>query len=397
MSPTERIPVVPELLTWARESAGLPPEVAAKRLGVSVDSLAQWESGDRLPTIKQLRNVAKLYKRPLAVLLLPAPPTDFSPIKDFRAGASGQGTEWSPVLRAELKRAVMQREVFLELDELAPGSLSQPESTISLTADAEVENAGRAIREVLGIDQDVYALASNAYENLTAWVIAVETLGALVIHTRGVKVAEARGFSVSEWPHPVIALNGADSPRARLFTLLHELCHLALNAGGLCDLHETRSTRGEEDEIEHYCNQVAASTLMPRDLLLRHSTITSAQSTYEWSLDELSALSTRFGTSSESLLLRLISMGKATWDLYWIRKPEFEREYEEARERQREQQRQTEGGPSYYTVKARDLGHGYVASVLDAFRSKAISALDVADYLDVRYDQLPKLEKAVRR
>jgi hypothetical protein len=38
-----------------------------------------------------------------------------------------------------------------------------------------------------------------------------------------------------------------------------------------------------------------------------------------------------------------------------------------------------------------------VTSVLDAFYSRAISSLDVADYLDMRFDQLPKLETAVFR
>ena len=40
------------------------------------------------------------------------------------------------------------------------------------------------------------------------------------------------------------------------------------------------------------------------------------------------------------------------------------------------------------------MGHGYITSVLDAFRSRAITSLDVADYLDVRYDQLSQLERA---
>lgn len=48
-------------------------------------------------------------------------------------------------------------------------------------------------------------------------------------------------------------------------------------------------------------------------------------------------------------------------------------------------------------MHARDLGQGYVTSVLDAFRSRAISSLDVSDYLDVRFDKLDKLEQAVFR
>ena len=35
-----------------------------------------------------------------------------------------------------------------------------------------------------------------------------------------------------------------------------------------------------------------------------------------------------------------------------------------------------------------------VDAVLDAFSAKSISSLDMADYLDNRFDQLPKLERA---
>jgi hypothetical protein len=41
--------------------------------------------------------------------------------------------------------------------------------------------------------------------------------------------------------------------------------------------------------------------------------------------------------------------------------------------------------------------HGYVVSVLDAYRTRAISSLDVSDYLDVRFDKLDKLERVVFR
>jgi len=48
-------------------------------------------------------------------------------------------------------------------------------------------------------------------------------------------------------------------------------------------------------------------------------------------------------------------------------------------------------------MKARDLGRSYVASVIDAFRDDAISSRDLAQYLDVRYDQVPQLVAVVGR
>jgi Zn-dependent peptidase ImmA (M78 family) len=258
------------------------------------------------------------------------------------------------------------------------------------------DDAGGYLRTLLRLQEPASAIWRNPNDALNTSIAGVERLGILVVQTRGIKRGEMRGFSISEWPFPVVALNGGEWPRPRIFTLLHELCHLAINAGGLCDLHERRSEPTADDQVEHYCNEVAASALMPRAIFLSQPEIQRADRLHEWSLDELRMLTSRFGASSEAVLLRLVAVGKATWDLYWKLKPQLEREYEEAWQKQREQQRESESGPSYYVVKARDLGHGYIASVLEAFRSRAITSMDAADYLDVRFDQIPKLEATLR-
>jgi DNA-binding transcriptional regulator YiaG len=59
----------PALITWARETAGFSIAEAAARLGISEDQLQTWESLDAkdAPSIPQLRKIAALFKRPLAV------------------------------------------------------------------------------------------------------------------------------------------------------------------------------------------------------------------------------------------------------------------------------------------------------------------------------------------
>ncbi|MHB2029307.1 MAG: ImmA/IrrE family metallo-endopeptidase [Acidimicrobiales bacterium] len=397
MSASERIAVTPAVIIWARESAGLDPDKAAHKLTVSRTTLDGWETGEKPPTIKQLRKVAKTYRRPLAVLLLPSPPTDFMPLQDFRR-ASAAETPQSPELVSEVKRALSQRDVFLELAELAPASVAPSDQLPIISQDTGSEEAGALLRSALELDSIPTAVWGRPNEALNRCIRAVEALGVIVIQTQGVEIDELRGFSISEPPYPVIALNGKDFPRPRLFTLFHELAHLALRAGGLCDLHEARASKATgRDDTEHYCNAVAASVLMPAELLLRDPGVSQAGADYGWTLDELGQLSARFGASSEAVLLRLLSLSKATWDTYWARKDDLEEEYADARRRERERQRASTGGPSFYVVKARDMGHGYITTVLEAFRSRAISSLDVADYLDVRYDQLPKLEQATGR
>ena len=359
--------------------------------------MQRWESGDLQPTIKQLRKAGEKYHRPLAVLLLPVPPLDFDAMRDFRRLRADAGPAWSPRLHAEYKRAMSQREVMLELLEVSPGSVPPPGELPAMSADDAPAEAGRRLRAALRFDEVVIDW-SRPSEALRASIESAEGLGVLVIQTQRVASGEMQGFSIAQWPFPIVALNGGDRERRRLFTLLHELSHLAVNAGGLCDLHELHEEHDRtEDRIELFCNRVAAHALMPADTLLSLQLVSTAPADHQWTLDELAALSRRFGPSSEAVLLHLLNLGRSSWDLYWQRKAELEDRYAQVADQERERRRERPGGPSWYVVHARDLGHGYVTSVLDAYHARAISSLDVSDYLDVRFDRLDRLKRVVYR
>ncbi|WP_080635030.1 helix-turn-helix domain-containing protein [Teredinibacter turnerae] len=46
--------------------SGMPRHVAAKKIGVSDERLKNWEEGEGLPTVKQLRSIANSYKQSFA-------------------------------------------------------------------------------------------------------------------------------------------------------------------------------------------------------------------------------------------------------------------------------------------------------------------------------------------
>ena len=112
MSVSQRIAVAPAVLAWARKTSGLDIETTAKRLAVSLDRVREWEAGTTAPTINQLRRLAKLYKRPLVVLLLPHPPKDFQALQDFRRTGEQSDLVWSPALHTEFKRLDPSRTVL---------------------------------------------------------------------------------------------------------------------------------------------------------------------------------------------------------------------------------------------------------------------------------------------
>ena len=393
--PSPRIEVEPRVLIWARRSAGLDDFGAANKIGVSESVLKKWESGDLAPTLVQLRKAGKVYKRPLAVLLLGAPPNErgFDALADFRI-LGEKPPHPSPALLAEFRRALAQREVLLHLHEIAPDLLAHSPALPELRSSIEPDAVGAQIREFVGVEVEQQKRASDPGAALNQWVGAVESKGILVLQTSGVAPSEMHGFSISEWPYPVIALNGSDHSYRRLFTLLHELAHLALRSGGVCDLSEFHGAQvTAEARLEHLCNAIAASALLPAS---EFQNDVQFGIEHEWPLHDLRALSRKYSVSSEAVLLRLINLGRASWDVYRARKPEIDRAYEEVKESQRQRAKAREGGPSFYLLKARDLGHGYASSVLGAYRSDRISSLDVADYLDIRFSQLASLEAVVR-
>jgi transcriptional regulator with XRE-family HTH domain len=51
----------PELLVWARETAGFSAGGAAERLKIPADRLEAWERGEARPSLPQLGRVAQLY------------------------------------------------------------------------------------------------------------------------------------------------------------------------------------------------------------------------------------------------------------------------------------------------------------------------------------------------
>jgi len=74
----------PKLLVWARNSVGLPIDDLAKKINTSAKKIEDWETGLSKPTISQLRNIAKVLKRPIAIFYLPEPLKTFDTMKDFR-------------------------------------------------------------------------------------------------------------------------------------------------------------------------------------------------------------------------------------------------------------------------------------------------------------------------
>jgi transcriptional regulator with XRE-family HTH domain len=83
--------VNPEILRWARETAGLSLQDAVQRLALNdargipaIDRLTALESGDVEPSRPLLLKMAQKYRRPLVTFYMSAPPRKADRGEDFR-------------------------------------------------------------------------------------------------------------------------------------------------------------------------------------------------------------------------------------------------------------------------------------------------------------------------
>ena len=201
--------VKPELLAWARESAGFSVERAALLAGIDAMTLQEWERGHDVPSIAELRKLGEVYKRPIAVFFLAKQPRRFDAQREFRRLAGVVPGEESPELLLALRWAIFRREAAVELHRLNGEAPHRLRAIFDPAMD--VEDAGSHIRRLLGINWEMQIEWASAYEALNAWRSAMEAKGVLVFQTSDVPIAEMRGTCIPDQPLPVILLNAKDA------------------------------------------------------------------------------------------------------------------------------------------------------------------------------------------
>lgn len=387
MSSIIRAIIKPELLIWARESAGLSIEVAAKKVGVKPDRLNKWEKGELRPTIKQLRTLGKIYKRPLAVFYLPEPPKKFQPPREFRQFPGTGIYEYSPNLRFEIRRAEDRRKIALDLYQLL--GESPPEINISIELSDKPENKASEIRELLGISYKTQVNWRYFYEAFNHWKKVLEDSGILIFQAPNIDLNEMRAFSISDSPLPVIVLNVKDSPSARIFSLLHEFIHILLKKGGLCDLEEERFPSQEEYDIEVFCNHIAGAILIPNEQLSSERIVLDKADYDEWEDEEINQLANLYKVSREVALRRLLIAGHITIEFYRQKREEYRKEFEKALEKK-------EGFPlPYYKKAIIRAGNHFIRLVLNSYYQEKITSSDVSGFLDVKLKHMSDIEMEV--
>ena len=380
--------ITPEVLKWVRERRiKLEIDYAAKKLKIDPERLEAWERGTEQPTFTQLKNIAKLYKIHISIFYLPEPPTDFQPLTDYRVLPEQLATDEDHIYRlnANIIEAFERREMLLELYELLEEP--PPEIILNVKNRENPRQAAEKIRQFLGFNRDQLQQTNEPYSALRFWKQTVEAKGILVCQTSvnthlSVELETVRGFCIAQRPFPVIVINPKDSPYGRIFTLIHELVHIALGESIIQNTDFEATPPSNLDPIEVFCNQVAAEVLVPENELLETINVETLE-------EDLSRISKHFHVSPEVIMRRLLTLGKIS-----------RHDYQAYRNRQLTKYKDTPAGTGgatpYHNRLLNTSGEYFARTAFTAYYEQKITRAELASVLsncDTKH--LAKIESTI--
>lgn len=226
----------------------------------------EWLDGSKEPTLSKVEKLSRQIHVPFGYFLLNEPPEELPAMAEFRTLKSLKNHNPSDNLLDTISMMKNVQEwmhdylIDAGMPELSyVGSQKKQSSMISLTA---------AFRDIFGIDENWMkgltncAKAFNEIKRVcTSHGILVFMNGIVGSNTRRkLNLEEFRAFSMMDAYAPLIFINVNDSETGRLFSLLHEMCHILMGENHIFDL-ELNSVG--VPPVETMCNAVAAEILMP--------------------------------------------------------------------------------------------------------------------------------------
>ncbi len=369
----------PKILKWAREQCGLTHQEAVGSY-FNPEKLEKAEKGKIYLTFNQFLTIANRYGRNPAFFYLDHIPKEVL-IEDFRTPSSLK-VKYSPKLRKTIINVKEKHELAVDFKNYDREYDYSYVNLISI--ESNVEDVAKKISNLLDINLKERKLWKNKYSALKGWIKAIETRGILVFQLSHIDTSEMRAFSISETPFPVIALNRGDSPFGRIFSLIHELCHIMLKKGGICTY---RFQDEEHFKIEKFCNAVAGEVLVPKPSLLKQKIIIKHGSSVEWDERELKSLSKVYWVSSEVILRRLLTLNLTSKTFY-----------QKMRENWKKREREQGGfGEKGHLKVLRTNSPNFIKIVLNAMYDNKILMTDVSYYLDMSLKYFNDLVKNFKR
>ena len=372
------VPVNGQVLVWARTIRGLKLSEAAELLDVSVDELDAYESGSRKPLVGFLRKMSDKYQINFTSLLMPEPLPIKDPPTDFRTRRGprrGRLSIDAIVAREEIQDALG---VFEDVREESPGIV--PRLTIGkarLQESPEVVAARERKKFNVSVaEQQRWHGLDDARRQ---WRRRVEARGVFT-YMVPLPPEELSGFSLLQDNLAAICINDREPTEgAKIFTLFHEYCHLLLRKTGISD-------ENSDNAVERFCNEFAASFLIPRTALVE--AIGKVEIPHDFTNTEVQSLAKTFRVSNRATALRLERTGLAPDGFYRMRTAPWDLPREKVLAESKTQ-------PSAIKIRIKRNGHLHTHTVLQAVKRRAINTFDASQLIGLQPTTFSKVEAAL--
>lgn len=391
--------VNPDILVWARETAGLEQEEAASRISLgssnsssSIERLRELESGQRLPTRKQLEEISKLYRRPLLTFYRSAPPAKGDRGEDYRTTRSVLTKRENGLLDALIRnikaRQGMLATVLEDEEEYATrafvGSCSLADGVATVADRIAADLHFSEIQRNTGEMDNFFTDLRRRVEALGVFVLLIGDLGS---YRSAMSEEVFRGVTLANPIAPFIIINDRDARIARPFTLLHELTHIYLGQSAISGSDEQDRPGSPYPAIEKFCDDVAGRILLPAQTLSDAKTSVNLQDQREV-LQYIQTVADRWLVSEPLIAYKLRHMGLISAPLYSQLRRVFSDRWSSYKNRDKEP---SKGGPSYYVVRAHRLGRALIETVSRAMRENRVTNTKAATILGVKASSLENL------
>lgn len=368
--------ITPSIITWARERAQLNLDNCAKLLKIKVDKLLMWENGEKKPTLKQAQDIAQKLQVPMGFLYLKEPPKEELEIPDLRTFSNSN--KISPSFRKLLHDIKIKQEWYK--DYILENGLSEKFFLENYTLDSKKDEIIVDIIDKLNL-RKLIGKSIQPRNFLNSIVKEVEKLDILVMKSgivgsnthNKLNLNEFRGFAIYDRYAPLIFINTKDSISAQTFTLLHELVHLWIGESGISSLDFINI----DNEVELFCNEIAANILVPSELLEYYWDDTD---NFENHYEELSKI---FSVSTLVILNRLYSLKYIDYAMYFdysnIEKEKFNKFSKIKREDRK--------GDFYKTLKSK-LGTNFSHAIIESTLEGKVSYKEASYLLGTKYSKI---------
>ncbi|MDD9815732.1 MAG: XRE family transcriptional regulator [Gammaproteobacteria bacterium] len=372
-----QVKITPKVLLWARETAGMSPEDVAGRLkvkSVTAKTIAKWESGGGAPTYPQLRKMAEMYRRPIAVFFFPSPPQEPELKKKFRSLPAAYADKIPARMRFFVRDGLAMQINLHELFDGVNPSEKKILKNIQVGDSVSAVVLAARVREYLGVSLKTQFNWEDEDVALKAWRATLEESG-LWVFKDAFHEDNYCGFCLHDERFPVIYVNNSMPKVRQIFTLFHELAHLIRGKGGI-DMRQfaVPELTGPYRREEVFCNAFAGAMLVPHRGFPGN----------EHSPDNrrVKMLAKRYKVSREVILRRYLDKKLVSREEYESRVMRWNKEFA------RIQKQPQKPGGDYYATRRAYLGQKYLDIAFQRYHQQRISEYQLADYLGVKTKSL---------